>query len=34
MESNADALHHRVVFHNQFQQHSMKLYEVLFRLNG
>jgi hypothetical protein len=27
-----DALHHGVVFHHQFEQHSMKLYEVSVRL--
>src|ERR1700730_1485844 len=28
------ALHHRMVFHQQFQQHSMKLYEVFCRLHS
>ena len=30
---HADAFHHGVILHHQFQQHSMKLYEVLLRLN-
>ena len=33
MKSDPNPLHHRVVLNQQFQQHSMKLYEVSIRLN-
>ena len=32
VKPHPDALHHRVILDNQFQQHSMKLYEVSVRL--
>jgi len=32
MEPDANSLHDGIVLYHQFQQHSMKLYEVLIRL--